>query len=208
MLKSQNLSFYYDQKNNFQFPDFEADYKNPCLILGESGKGKTTLLHLLGGLLKPKTGNIFLNNQDISQLKNREMDAFRGKNIGIVFQQTHFVASLSVKENLLLAQYLPNLKQNLQPIQELLNRLDLSDKINQKPHQLSQGEQQRIAIARALLNQPKLILADEPSASLDDKNCQNIIKLLQEEAQAIQATLLIVTHDQRLKNVFKNQIEL
>ncbi len=208
MLKTSSLQFAYNKQNQFQFPDIQVNSLEHLLILGGSGKGKTTLLHLLAGLLRPTAGKIEVNQTDITQLSNKELDQFRGKNIGIVFQKAHFVAALDIKDNLLLAQYLAGEKQDLTRIQELLSRLNLGSKLHSKPNQLSQGEQQRAAIARALLNHPSMILADEPTAALDDANCFEVIDLLKEQALAAKACLVIVTHDQRLKDIFTEQVHI
>ncbi len=208
MLKTHRLTFSYNSENSFSFPDIACDSQHPFLILGESGKGKTTLLHLLAGLLRPTSGNIYIGEKDITQLSTLELDRFRGKNIGLIFQQSHFNAALNVKENLLLAQYLAGEKQDTNKVHMILSRLNLEDKIHQKTSRLSIGQQQRIAIARALINQPQLILADEPTSSLDDTNCQYVINLLEEQAAAVDATLVIVTHDHRLKSRFDQQLTL
>jgi len=206
MLKTSVLQFAYDSSNRFEFPGIEANKSAHLLIIGGSGKGKTTLLHLLGGLLRPSTGKIEVENTDITQLSTKELDRFRGKHIGIVFQKSHFVASLNVKDNLLLAQYLAGERQDLKRAKHLLERLNLGGKLNNKTSELSQGEQQRVAIARALLNKPSIILADEPTAALDDANCFEVIDLLKEQALEVEASLIIVTHDQRLKDVFGERI--
>ncbi|MEZ4886058.1 MAG: ABC transporter ATP-binding protein [Chitinophagales bacterium] len=208
MLKTSSLQFEYDTRNHFQFPDIEANKSTHLLIIGGSGKGKTTFLHLIAGLLRPTSGKIEVGDTDLTQLSTRQLDKFRGKHIGIVFQKSHFVTSLNVKDNLLLAQYLAGESQDIERVKHLLKRLHLSSKLNNKTSELSQGEQQRVAIARALLNRPAIILADEPTAALDDANCFEVIDLLKEQASEANATLIIVTHDQRLKEVFSEQIEI
>lgn len=176
------------------------------LLLGNSGTGKTTLLHLIGGLLQPSSGNIKINYTDITRLSATALDRFRGKNIGIVFQQSHFVQALSVIENLLLAQQLAGCKKDEQLIRQYLTQLQILDKLNSKTNQLSIGEQQRVAIVRAVIQQPKLILADEPTSALDDVNCQEVATLLSQQANQIGAALVIVTHDARLKNKYANHL--
>ena len=136
------------------------------------------------------------------------MDHFRGKNIGIVFQKSYFVRALTVEENLALTQKLAGLPVSKNRIKELLDRLNIGHKLNSKTDSLSQGEQQRVAIARALINKPAIILADEPTSALDDHNCDQVIDLLVKQAQEEQATLLIVTHDGRLKDQFSKKIIL
>ncbi len=166
------------------------------------------MLHLLGGLLKPAKGSIHLGGQDFTSLQGSKLDKFRGKNIGIIFQESHFVRSLTVEENLKLARQLAGLKPDAEKIKHVLRRLNIQDKAHVKPHRLSVGEQQRANICRALVNDPQLILADEPTSALDDHNCTEVVNLLTQQAEADQITLLIVTHDNRLKRIFQNQINL
>ena len=127
-------------------------------------------MHLLAGLLKSNSGSIKLFDKELSQLSSHKLDKFRKNNIGIVFQRPHFVNSLTVKENLQLAQYIAKKKDNNR-IENILKNLNIFDKSNKKTNQLSQGEKQRASIALAIVNSPKLILADEPTSSLDDNNC-------------------------------------
>lgn len=208
MLASKDLRFAYSPSVTFQFPDISATPGKPLLILGESGKGKTTLLHLLAGLLAPQKGQIVVGETDITRLATQELDIFRGAHIGLVFQQAHFVGGLSVLDNLRLAQYLARGATDADRGMNLLERLNLAEKARQKPSYLSQGQQQRVAIARALINDPVLILADEPTSSLDDTHCMQVADLLAEQAEAADASLVIVTHDQRLKDRFSYHISL
>ena len=206
MLETKNLRFKYDNNLELNFPDIKTSKEN-LLILGASGVGKTTFLHLLSGLLKPMNGEIDLLGTTISKLKMSEMDRFRGKNIGIVFQKPHFINSLTVKENLQLAQYISK-KSDKNRIQSLLESLGIEDKANKKTQNLSQGEKQRVSIALAIVNSPKLILADEPTSSLDDLNCDKVINILKNQASKYKAKLIIITHDYRLKKHFKNTLSL
>ena len=206
MLETKNLRFKYDDDSVLSFPDIKTSKEN-LLILGASGVGKTTFLHLLSGLLKPLEGEIDLIGIPISKLTMSEMDRFRGKNIGIVFQKPHFINSLTVKENLQLAQYISK-KIDKTRISSLLESLGIEDKANKKTLNLSQGEKQRVAIALAIVNSPKLILADEPTSSLDDLNCDKVINLLKDQAAKYKAKLIIITHDYRLKKHFKNTLSL
>lgn len=209
MLISEAVQFSYPNKGeSFRFPDIACTPEQPLLILGQSGKGKTTLLHLLGGLLRPQSGSIRIGNTDIVELSDSQLDAFRGQQIGIVFQQSHFVAAVSVLENLLLAPAMAGIRADKQRALALLTRLNLADKAHMRPAHLSVGQRQRAAIARALMCNPAVILADEPTSALDDENAHEVITLLRESAAAYNASLLIVTHDSRLKAVIENTIAL
>jgi putative ABC transport system ATP-binding protein len=208
MLETKNLSFFYNKDTQFSFPELKCNSSETLLITGNSGKGKTTLLHLLAGLLRPKKGEIILENTDISSLSERELDQFRGKNIGLILQQSHFIASLSVLENVVLASWLATGKKAVQKAEKLLEELDLVNQKHKLPSQLSIGQQQRVSIARALINQPKLLLADEPTSSLDDENAMVVANLLEKLAKEYHAALVIVTHDKRLKDKFSNQLNL
>ena len=132
----------------------------------------------------------------------------RAKNVGIIYQRPHFVHALSVMENLLLSNYLAGQKQDKQKAKLLAESLGFAEHLGKQTTQLSLGEQQRVGIARALMNNPNVILADEPTSSLDDENCDNVVKLLTQQTSQIGASLVIVTHDQRLKDQFANQITL
>lgn len=208
MLQTKQLRFKYDKGPSFFYPDISCGKGESVVILGQSGVGKSTLLYLLGGLLKPMSGEVIVHDKDIIKLQGSELDTFRGKNIGIVFQKSHFISSLTVRENLEFTRKLAGLKVDKHRVNEVLARLAIPHKKENYPEELSQGEQQRFSIARALITNPKLILADEPSSALDDKNCELMIQLLQEQAQQDQAALAIVTHDYRLSKLIHNKIEL
>jgi ABC-type lipoprotein export system ATPase subunit len=181
---------------------------NTILITGNSGRGKTTYLHILAGLLRPKSGSIEIDSTDIVTLSERKNDSFRGKNIGIVFQKPHFIASLSILENLEMTSWLATGKKNTDSAKKLLNQLGLTEHASKLPAQLSVGQQQRVSIARALINEPKVLLADEPTSSLDDKNTETVIELLTSLSKEYKAALIIVTHDNRIKEKFYNQITM
>ena len=207
MIKTESLKFSYDGEKYFDFPDINLVSGENLLIIGNSGIGKTTLLHLLAGILKPESGSINISGTDISKFSDTELDKFRGDNIGIVFQKPHFISSLTINENLKLAQYLSSSKTSVDA-KKILESLNINDKYQQKPNQLSEGEKQRASIALALINSPSLILADEPTSSLDDFNCDNVIKLLKTQAKDHKAQLIVITHDARLKKHFKNNLNL
>ncbi|WBL41744.1 ATP-binding cassette domain-containing protein [Algoriphagus halophytocola] len=189
-----------------KFPDLALDGGEALLVLGKSGSGKTTFLNLLAGLLSPATGSIQLGEKTYGSLSAQQLDKYRGEEIGIVFQKPHLLAALNVKENLQMAQYFSVKK--TQDISSLLGELGLGAKISAAVSTLSEGEAQRVSIARALANHPKLILADEPTASLDDENAEAVIQLLKNQALKIGAVLIIVTHDQRVKKHVENFVEV
>ena len=208
MLATNQLTFEYGPSKRFSFPDVHCANRESLLILGRSGTGKTTFLHLLALLLKPKSGSVVIDQTDLTQLSAAETAAFRAKHLGIVYQKPHFVSALSVLDNLLLANYLANKPQDKNRAHELAAQLGFSDQLGKKTHQLSQGEQQRVSIARAVMNQPDVILADEPTSSLDDENTERVVTLLREQSEQIGASLIVVTHDQRLKDVIQNRVAL
>ena len=208
MIAIEGLRFGYKSQQILDITLLEIKDGQHLLILGKSGSGKTTLLHILGGLLKPKTGKISMGETALYDLSATQRDKYRGQNIGLVFQKPHLIQALSVQENLLLAQYLSGTAQDKGRVKEVLEELGLSNKLHAKVNRLSQGEQQRVTIARALLNRPRIILADEPTASLDDDNAQKVIALLKTQAEKYHASLIIATHDQRVKDAFDLQLNL
>jgi putative ABC transport system ATP-binding protein len=207
MIKTKEINFNYDNQVFFNFSDINLKSGENLLILGDSGIGKTTLLHILSGLLKTNSGSIELFGKEITQFSSFQLDRFRRDNIGVVFQRPHFINSLTVKENLQLAQYIANKKDNKR-IENVLKNLNIFEKLNKNINELSQGEKQRVSIALAIVNSPKLILADEPTSSLDDGNTFNVIKLLKKQASDFGAQLIVITHDRRLMEHFKKCIEL
>ena len=149
-----------------------------------------------------------INGTNLAKLSQKQLDAFRGENIGIVFQKNHFVSSLNVVENIMLAQQFGSGKVDKNECIKLLDRLNIGSKANSAIHTLSEGQKQRVAIARALSNNPKLILADEPTSALDDENCNEVATLLEQQASVENAALIIVTHDSRLINTVDKSISL
>lgn len=208
MISCQNLTFSYSPQKRFTFPDITCADREALLILGQSGRGKTTLLHLMALLLRPEGGSVIIGDKDITPLSVAEAAAVRASQIGIVYQKPHFVSSLSVLENVLLPNYLAQKFQDKNRARALAEELGFAEHLSKKTHQLSQGEQQRVSIARALMNNPAVILADEPTSSLDDDNCDKVITLLKNQSEQIGASLVVVTHDQRLKDAFTNQVKL
>lgn len=208
MIRSKNLTFEYSSSHPLIFPDVHIDKNKHTLLLGESGSGKTTLLHLLGGLSQPKSGNVFINESDIYAMAEEQRDLFRAKNMGFIFQDAHLLKNLTLEENIVLAQFLAKEKQDKLAVREVLDKLQIGNKANSYPSQLSRGQLQRAAIARAVINKPKVLIADEPTAALDDSNTKYAIDLLLEIAENFDATLLIATHDTRIKPYFANTYQL
>lgn len=208
MIQIEGLRFSYRNETVLNIEKLEVVQGKHFLFLGNSGSGKTTLLHLVAGLLRPKQGTITVANQDITRMSPSALDTFRGRTIGLVFQKSHLIRALSVQQNLALAQYMAGLPTDAARTHEILSDVGLAHKQQAHVATLSQGEAQRITIARALLNQPKVILADEPTSSLDDDNCDQVISLLQHQARKHHATLIVSTHDQRVKNRISERMTL
>lgn len=208
MLETTDLAYRYPGGESLTFPNLHCAAGVTHLLLGKSGSGKTTLLQLLAGLRSPSHGKVVVNGSELGQLSTAALDKFRGQNIGMVFQTAHFVRSVNVEENLVLAQRLAGKATDRRRIRELLDVLGLGEKLRSLPARLSVGQQQRAAIARAVINQPALILADEPTSALDDDNASQVLGLLQQQAAAVNATLIIVTHDNRLTGIIDQRTHL
>ena len=208
MFLVRNLKHAYNGTEVLSVAAWQADQGAQWLVLGPSGSGKTTLLHILAGILKPTTGSVSVASQDLTSLKPASLDRFRGQRIGIVLQRLHLLPSLTVMDNLLLAQYLAGLPQDGTRVRQVLASLDIADKANAHPHELSFGQAQRVAVARAVVNRPKLLLADEPTSNLDDVRCAQAYGLLESQARACGATLVVATHDQRIKARMSNHYKL
>lgn len=208
MISTKEVKFQYPKGELFHMPDLYCTAGNTILITGNSGRGKTTYLHILAGLLRPKSGSIEIDSTNIATLSERKNDSFRGKNIGVVFQKPYFIASLNILENLEMTSWLVTGKKNSATANKLLSQLGLTEHASKLPSQLSVGQQQRVSIARALINEPKVLLADEPTSSLDDKNTETVIELLTSLSKEYKAALIIVTHDGRIKEKFHNQITM
>lgn len=204
MFNIQNVRHYYDDQLVLDMPQWSATQGEQWLMLGPSGSGKTTLLHILAGLLTPSEGNVEIAGQNLANLNASSLDQFRGQNIGVVFQKMHLFGTLTVAQNLLMSPFMAGLKQDENRVDEVLEGLDIGTKKSALPSELSQGQVQRVSIARAVMNRPKVILADEPTSALDDANCEKVIALLKQQAESYGATLVITTHDQRLKDAIAN----
>jgi putative ABC transport system ATP-binding protein len=208
MIALNAVAHNYENVHKIGFKDWQVDDGSRWLLLGASGSGKTTLLHILTGILKPRQGSVVINGTSIYDLSSKHLDQFRGRNIGIIFQRPHLIKSLTIKENLVMAQSFANLPTNLNRVQEVLASLGIADKKDAYPSELSQGQLQRVSIARAVINRPTLLIADEPTSSLDDKNAAAVLELLIDQSGINQATLIVATHDKRVKDAFTNTYEL
>lgn len=178
------------------------------LLLGPSGCGKTTLLDILAGIAAPLEGKVNINGTALETLSVSDRDRFRGRYIGVVMQRLHLISALTVHQNLRLAQSLAGADVDEGRISRAVEALGISGKLDRYPRELSQGEAQRVAIARAVVNRPVLILADEPTSALDDANCFAALELLFEQSSACEATLIVATHDQRVKARFAHVVSL
>ena len=208
MFVIRDLRHAYNGSDALQIRDWQAAQGEHWLVLGPSGSGKTTLLHILGGILKPSYGEVLVAGQPLMRLKPRALDRFRGRHVGLVLQQLHLVDSLTVEDNIILAQFFSRLPPDPYRAREVLADLGLEDKADAYPHELSFGQAQRVAVARAVVNRPTLLLADEPTSNLDDAHAMQTLDLLETQANACRATLLIATHDQRIKSRFRKQYAL
>lgn len=176
-------------------------------IMGPSGSGKTTLLNMIGLLDRPSSGSVLINGKDTSKLTEKEMTIFRRQTVGLIFQQFHLVPHLNALENVMLAQYFHSMVDEQQAV-ELMSRIGLKERLHHLPSQLSGGEQQRVCIARALINEPKILLADEPTGNLDEENEKEIVRLLMQLHQQEGLTIMMVTHDLAVGRMATRQIEM
>ena len=209
MIRIEGLRFGYRNGDDVLRMDaFDLEPQSNVLVVGPSGCGKTTLLHLIAGLLLPRSGRVIVDGQDLAELSPSARDRFRGQHIGIVLQQFHLLPTLTVMQNLLVAQTIAGLRADRGAAHSMLNALGVDERVDAYPHELSIGQQQRVAIARALVNRPKLLLADEPTSNLDDEACAAVADLLLGTAREQGVSLLIATHDSRLKSRVPRQLAL
>jgi putative ABC transport system ATP-binding protein len=208
MIAVRGLAHRYGEAEALRLPEWKVAQGERWLVLGPSGCGKTTLLHVLAGLVRPSEGQVEVSGESLLKLEGARLDRWRATTVGIVLQALHLVKHLSVRDNLRLAQYLAKAPQDDARIDDTLGALGVAAKSARRPSELSQGEQQRVAIARAVVNRPKLVLADEPTANLDDAAAATVVDLLSEQAARYGATLVVATHDARVKGKFRERLEL
>jgi putative ABC transport system ATP-binding protein len=189
-------------------PDWRQAAGEHALVLGPSGSGKTTLINIVAGLITPTQGLVTIDGQAITSLPAAKRDAVRRRTIGLVFQTLRLIPALNVRQNLALAQRIALGRSDGAEVDRLIAAVGIAHRADAKPRELSQGEGQRAAIARALATRPKLVIADEPTSALDDANAERVIDLLLATAEKTGATLLIATHDGRIRHRFARTIEL
>ena len=216
IIKIDSVRFYWSKKSNFKIfvPNLEIKKGDKVLLLGESGSGKTTLLSLMCGFLNPISGDISINGNTINQLSSKTRDEYRADNIGIIFQQFNLLPYANVVDNVLLPLYFSkvrssNVSNKKEKVIELFKQLRLPDDIAQfRASSLSMGQQQRVAVARALIGNPSLIIADEPTSSLDADAQKIFLNLMFEQISENNSTLLMVSHDKSLSNQFDRLIDI
>jgi len=206
MLAVRAVSHRYANMLVLAVPDFELARDEHCALIGPSGVGKTTLLHILAGILRPTAGSVTLDGEVLYPAADRN-DRWRATRIGVIPQLLHLLPSLSALDNVRLAQYFVGNAES-GTARALLKDLGLQARLNARPERLSVGEQQRVTIARAIVNRPRLLLADEPTSSLDDSNSERAVELLFEAARMTGALLVVATHDARIRERFARQVHL
>ncbi|MBP7273579.1 MAG: ABC transporter ATP-binding protein [Saprospiraceae bacterium] len=202
-IRAVALHKYYGNLHVLKGVDVSIAPNEIVCITGKSGAGKSTLLHLLGTLDKPTQGEVIINDKNINQLNDRELAIFRNKNIGFVFQFHHLLPEFTALENVCMPAFIAgdDSKVLRDRAKELLHQLGLSHRLEHKPSELSGGEQQRVAVARALINEPKVVLADEPSGNLDKQSSEELHQLILQLRDSLQQTFVIVTHNQDLADI-------
>lgn len=207
-LSAHALTYKYPSGQEMAFPELTCHGGKNILIHGMSGSGKTTLLHLLAGILIPAGGEVRFGDVVMSAINSAEKDRFRGQNIGMIFQKHMFIDGISVYENLIAARRLAGNADDQDYLHQLLDALNIKQLAGKEASALSEGEQQRFSIARALANKPSWILADEPTSGLDDFNCVAFVKLMQLSVTEKPVSWIIATHDNRLKEYFDHVVHL
>ena len=210
MIKANNIQYAYGNLEVLKGVDLHIKKGEFVSIVGASGAGKTTLLQLLGTLDKVQTGSLIINNKEVNTLNQKELASFRNKEIGFVFQFHNLLVEFTALENVCLPAFIggTDKKKAEQKGMELLALLGLTDRANHKPDELSGGEQQRVAVARALINSPSIILADEPSGNLDSKNAEELHNLFLKLNKELGQTFVIITHNKELANLGSRKLEM
>lgn len=200
----KNLDFVIENNTILSELNFSLENGSHLIISGPSGSGKSTLINLMSGLYRPTSGHVSFESNDYSKLTDKDIDEMRAKNFGLIFQRLHLIKHLTVEQNILLGFN----KIKLPNIEKLIEDIGLTAKKKQLAKDLSFGESQRVAIARGVVNNPKIIFADEPTSSLDDENTTRVLKLISAQANKNKSSIVISTHDERVKKFFKNILEI
>ena len=208
MVEVEALRHGHGRRDILDVPAWRVDAGERCLVAGPSGSGKSTLLHLLAGLATPRKGAVRVAGQDLAGLSPTARDRFRGRSIGLLLQSFHLLDTLSVFDNVRLARHLAGLPEDRARCREVLDDLGVRELGAALPSTLSHGQAQRVALARAVVNRPAVILADEPTSSLDDESCARVAALIEAEAARQGATLIVATHDARLHGRFERRLVL
>jgi lipoprotein-releasing system ATP-binding protein len=210
MLKAKAIKKSYGKLQILKGVDLEVSKGEIITIVGPSGAGKSTLLHIIGTLDKPEHGHVEINGVAVNSLSLQRLSAFRNKEIGFIFQFHHLLPEFTAIENICIPAFIAGKSKKEASLKaaELLELLGLSHRINHKPNELSGGEQQRVAVARALINNPSIILADEPSGNLDSNNAESLHRLFVDLRDRLNQTLIIVTHNESLANMANRKVEM
>lgn len=208
MLKAQSIHKSYGQLQILKGVDLEVEKGEIVTIVGASGAGKSSLLNILGTLDRPDSGRLFINNQELNQLSNKNLSAFRNLKIGFIFQFHHLLSEFDALENVCIPAFIAGTSRSEaeKHATEVLELLGLGDRLRHKPNELSGGEQQRVAVARALINRPALIFADEPSGNLDSTNARELHELFIRLRNEFNQTFVIVTHNEHLAELSDRQL--
>ena len=202
ILKCEGVKKVYGSKDNLvnalNAIDLSVEKGEFVAIIGASGSGKSTLLHILGSVDKPTSGKVLVDGEDISKLNPTKSAIFRRRKVGLVYQFYNLIPTLTVRKNILMPLLLDKRKVNEEYFEQVVNQLGIADKLEMMPSQLSGGQQQRVAIARALIYRPAILLADEPTGSLDQKNSKEIIEMLKLSNRNLEQTILLITHDEKI----------
>jgi len=210
MIKANNIHFSYGNLEVLKGVDLHIKKGEFVSIVGASGAGKTTLLQLLGTLDDMQAGSLIINNKEVNKLSQKELAKFRNKEIGFVFQFHNLLVEFTALENICLPSFIAGTNRKIAEEKglALLELLGLSDRANHKPDELSGGEQQRVAVARALINSPSIVLADEPSGNLDSKNANELHNLFLKLNKDLEQTFVIITHNKALANLGSRKLEM
>ena len=208
MVEVEALRHGHGRRDVLDVPAWQIDAGERCLVTGPSGSGKSTLLHLLAGLATPRAGSVRVAGQDLAGLSPAARDRFRGRSVGLLLQSFHLLDTLSVFDNVRLARHLAGLPEDAARCRAVLEELGVAEFARAHPSTISHGQAQRVALARAVVNRPAVLLADEPTSSLDDESCERVAMLIETEAERHGATLVVATHDSRLLGRFRRRLAL